>query len=329
MSDQDKQQRGNVDRDLFDRQLEQYLCGAAAQQGLRGNLASVVASIERGGGSGSSQDPNYAMLRLIGWREGRHEEFDPLHRPAYHLDRLRSAERRFRSLEPKHQSALVAHYVLASRCHETLRASFGEMAGVVLHRWRSKATKTRARDVGIAGAKAQQELEVVRAELAPLERQAAELQAQLDASVLPLPTHDEPEPEEPLLEAELTAKERRAARAQHRAAERAWRAPARFLEWLRAHERLTAEASLEAALRAAEPLRAASARLCAQLAAIAEAQAGADDEQLLVDACRRRLSETDKAALRQVAEVECRAAHRAWRESGKVEAKRWTEGDAA
>ncbi len=51
-------QRGAVDRDLFCARLDAYLGGTAAAHGLRGNLASVVSSIERGGAGGGGEDPN-------------------------------------------------------------------------------------------------------------------------------------------------------------------------------------------------------------------------------------------------------------------------------
>jgi hypothetical protein len=326
----DKQQRGSTDRDLYCRQLEQYLCGAAAAHGLRGNLASVVASIERGGASGSSADPNLAMLRLIGWRDGKHDDFDPMQRPAYHLDRLRGAEGRFRLLAPKHQATHVAHYVLLSRCHETLRASFGEMAGVVLHRYRAKAAKARARDAG--GAKVQVELERIRAELLPLDRQIADAQAVLDAPLM-LPAAG-PAPVRPDVELVLRGAEVKRRFAAYNAAVRAWREPQRLALQATHQRRQQAADTLATVPERAERLRAASACLCAELANVAEAAVNVDEEQQLVDACRAWAEQGQEGrerrdALIAAAEADCRAAHRAWRETGKLESQRWLDQGSA
>src|SRR5689334_21522143 len=92
----DQRTRGAVDRDLFCPRLDAYLGGSAAAHGLRGTLASVTASIERGGVGGGGEDPNLGMLRRIGWQEGRHEGYDPLRRPTHLLVPFRESEARFR-----------------------------------------------------------------------------------------------------------------------------------------------------------------------------------------------------------------------------------------
>lgn len=290
-------QRGAVDRDLFDARLDAYLGGAAAAHGLRGTLASVTASIERGGVGGGSEDPNLAMLRRIGWQEGKHDDFDPLRRPSQIIGPLRESERRFQQLSAKHQATHLAHYLGTSRCHPTLRATFGDLdgggvAGVVLQRWLGKKARERARG---ADGKALAALEALRAQLAPLERAIAEAEAILDRPA-------DPEPEVP---ESATKAERRALRAPWLAARRAAQEARQDAEWRR-----------DELLEQAAPLRAEQARLCAQLAAIAAVGNAADDEQALVDLCRSdKLDPKTKEGLVDAALADVRAAHRAWRDT--------------
>lgn len=325
-------QRGAVDRDLFCARLDAYLGGTAAAHGLRGNLASVVSSIERGGAGGGGEDPNLGMLRRIGWQEGRHEEYDPARTPRHVIEPLRESERRFRLLSTKHQGTHLAHYLGTSRCHPTLLATFGDLdgggvAGVVLERWLTRKAKERAR---AGDPKAQAALDAVRAELAPLERAVAETQAVLDRP-LTLPDHEEPRPAAP--EDPPLVLSRRAIHewwAPYRAALRTWRAPAVFLTWRHQESRQAALRQLEAATAAAAPLQAEQARLCAELAASAATKTGSGDEQALVTLCQKLNEQGQEGRDRRddlirAAEVDVRAAHRAWRETAKKAAKAWVE----
>jgi hypothetical protein len=329
-------QRGAVDRDLFCPRLDAYLGGAAAAHGLRGTLASVTASIERGGVGGGGEDPNLGMLRRIGWQEGRHEEYDPLRRPAPVLEKFREAERRFRRLATKHQATHLAHYLLTSRCHPTLLATFGDLdgggvAGVVLHRWLAKRAKLRARTS--TDTVSQVALDAVRAELAPLEQAMAEAQAVLDQP-LALPEHEEPCPVAP--EAPPLVLSKRALGewwAPYRAALRAWRAPAAFLVWQHQERRQQALRKLDAAQVAAAHLQAERARLCSLLATAAANESAGDDEQALVELCQK-LNEQGQAGrerrddMIRLAEGDVRAAHRGWRATAEQQAKAWVERDA-
>lgn len=310
-------QRGAVDRDLYCSRLDAYLGGSAAAHGFRGTLASVTASIERGGVGGGGEDPNLAMLRRLGWQEGRHEEFDPLRRPTYVLGPLRESEARFRMLSVKHQGTHLAHYLGTSRCHPTLLATFGDLdgggvAGVVLERWLTKKAKERSRS---SDGKHQAALEALRAELAPIEHAIAEAQAILDQPPLP-----EPEAPENATKAEL-----RALRAPWHAARRAAQEARQDAEWRR-----------DELLVQVAPLRAEQARLCAEDAASASAAAsaatktGVNDEQALVALCQKLNEQGQEGRERRddmirAAEADVRAAHRAWRDTAKKTAKVWLE----
>jgi hypothetical protein len=321
-------QRGAVDRDLYCSRLDAYLGGAAAAHGLRGNLASVVSSIERGGVGGGGEDPNLAMLRRIGWQEGRHDDFDPARQPGRVIEHLRDAERRFRLLSRKHQGTHLAHYLGTSRCHPTLLATFGDLdgggvAGVVLERWLTKKAKERAR---AGNAEQSAALVAVRAELAPLERAMAEAEAVLDQP-LTLPDHEEPCPVAPD-DPPLVLSRRAIAEwwAPYRAALRAWRAPAAFLTWQHQERRREALQRLQVAQAAAAPLRAEQARLCAELAASAAATTAAGDEQALVALCQKLNEQGQEGRERRddmirSAEGDVRAAHRAWRETAPKKAQ--------
>lgn len=306
-------QRGAVDRDLYCSRLDAYLGGAAAAHGLRGNLASVVSSIERGGVGGGGEDPNLAMLRRIGWQEGRHDDFDPARQPGRVIEHLRDAERRFRLLSTKHQGTHLAHYLGTSRCHPTLLATFGDLdgggvAGVVLERWLTKKAKERAR---AGGTEQQAPLATLRLSLAPLERAIAEAQAILDQA-------NPPEPE--LLDGVTeTRAERRARLAPWRAALRAAHEARQDAAWQR-----------DTLVEQAAPLRAEQARLCAELAASAAATTGVGDEQALVALCQKLNEQGQEGRERRddmirAAEGDVRAAHRAWRGTAKLAAKAWLE----
>lgn len=304
-------QRGAVDRDLYCARLDAYLGGAAAAHGLRGNLASVVSSIERGGVGGGGEDPNLMMLRRIGWQEGRHDDFDPARQPSRLIEHLRDAERRFRLLSAKHQGTHLAHYLGTSRCHPTLLATFGDLdgggvAGVVLERWLSKRARERARaaDGGVQAA-----LDAVRAELGPIERAIADAQAIVDRPPLP-------EPEVP----------EGASRAERQALLGPWRAARRAAQ----EARQDAEWNRDCLLDQAAPLRTEQARLCTELAAGAAAKTGVDDEQALVALCQKLNEQGQEGRDRRddmirAAEADVRAAHRAWRATAKQAAKAWLE----
>lgn len=309
-SDKGYRQRGAVDRDLYCARLDAYLGGAAAAHGLRGNLASVVSSIERGGVGGGGEDPNIMMLQRIGY----------LHSGAG-IGQHRESERRFRLVSPKRQGTHLAHYLGTSRCHPTLLATFGDLdgggvAGVVLERWLAKKAKERARG---ADPKAQAELERVRAELAPLERAIAEARAVLDAPIV-LPDHDGPRPERPDVELVLRSAEVKRRFAPYQAALRTWRAPVAKAARETRERRLRAIMTLDATEPLLAPLQAKRAQLCAELASAAATRTGAGDEQALVTLCQK-LNEQGKEGrdrrddLIRAAEADVRAAHREWRET--------------
>jgi hypothetical protein len=328
-------QRGAVDKDLFCARLDAYLGGAAAAHGLRGTLASVTASIERGGAGGGGEDPNLAMLRRIGWQEGRHDEFDPLRLPTRLLEQMRESERRFRLLSAKHQGTHLAHYLGTSRCHPTLLATFGDLdgggvAGVVLERWLAKKAKERARG---ADGKLQAALDAVRAELAPLERAIAEARAVLDAPIA-LPDVG-PKPERPDVELVLRGAEVKRRFAPYHAAVRAWRAPVQEAARKAQERRQRAGETILATEPLLPPLRAEQARLCAEQAASIASQTSARDEEALVEHCQELNKQGQEGRKRRddlirAAEADVRAAHRAWRDTAKKVAKDWlNDGSAA
>lgn len=161
-------QRGAVDRDLFCPRLDAYLGGAAAAHGLRGTLASVTASIERGGVGGGGEDPNIGMLMRVGYL-----------RSGPGIAQHRESERRFRLLTTRHQATALAHYLGTSRVHATLRANFGDLdgggvAGVVLYRWQLKQAKTRQRDAEAGFGRLALEIDPLSSQLGAIEREMAE-----------------------------------------------------------------------------------------------------------------------------------------------------------
>lgn len=167
------QQRGALDRDLFCPRLQRLLLGAASELGQRGNLAQVVASIERGGVGGGGEDPNLGMLRRLGATDTRGIDNRVRH--------LRELDQRWRGLERKRQATGLAHYLGTPRAHHTLRSVFGEgqggLAGVVLWRWQGKQARLRDKGLGGVGARVAAELEPVRAALLPIERELIEIRA--------------------------------------------------------------------------------------------------------------------------------------------------------
>jgi hypothetical protein len=169
-------QRGALDRELFCPRLQRLLLGAASELGQRGNLAQVVASIERGGVGGGGEDPNLGMLRRLGATDTRGIDNRVSH--------LRELDRRWSGLEKKRQATGLALYLGTPRCHPTLREHFGEgqggLAGVVLYRWQLKQAKSRTRDCVTLGAKLVAALDALRAELLPLEQELVEVTAALD-----------------------------------------------------------------------------------------------------------------------------------------------------
>lgn len=317
---------GRVDRELFCPRLEELLCGGAAAHGHRSNLGSTIASIERGGSSGGATEPPHEqMLRRIGWREGKHDGYDPTQAPSYRLGQLRDSERRFTALPPRHQATLLARYLGASNVHETLRAHFGELAGVVLERWRARQAKARARGAASATAKPAAELARLQSELRPLEEQAEAARVTL-ALELKLPELGPPPPR-PHVELVLRRPLVEAVMRPYRAALRAWDHPR--TRAIREHRdrREVAREALAAALTAAAPLRAAIAQLCSEIATVEGRGSGADDEQALVDLCRGGWKRDEKARAREAAEDDVRAAHRAWHGTARQVAKAWLEDE--
>lgn len=308
-------QRGAVDRDLFCPRLDAYLGGAAAAHGLRGTLASVTASIERGGVGGGGEDPNIGMLMRVGYL-----------RSGPGIAQHRESERRFRLLTTRHQATALAHYLGTSRVHATLRASFGDLdgggvAGVVLYRWQLKQAKTRQRDAEAGFGQLALRLDPLSSELAAIEREIADCQAVLTtATVLP---EQGPRPERPHVPLVLARKVRQQELAPYWRELREWGAPLRRVRVAATQRRQDAETRLFELSELAYPLRAKLARLLAQQAALAATGSTADDEQALVDICRNKLTQSAKDDFISLAQADVRATHRDWYASGKKVAKAW------
>lgn len=328
-SDSDKRERGSVDRELYCKLLERLLLGSAAELGHHGNMGQVVAAIERGGAGGSTANPDLAMLARIGWKQGVHDGYDRERAPVYRLEQLRELGVAWELLAPGQQETALAHYLGSPRAPETLRAHFGEFAGVVLHRWLRRKAKERARNAGAGTAKALAELERVRAELAGIEREFAAL-----AATQPTPPL---RPERPSIPLVLSKRARKEERAPYRAARAAYleamQTHTAIAEgWLAGFEFRTLELGLHA-----KPLEAEQARLCAVLAAL---HAGGDaqaDELELVEACgtggerkkRADLLPGGENDLTTRAEADVRALHRAWRTARRKAARAWVDADGA
>lgn len=311
-TDKGHRARGALDRELFCPRLQRLLLGAASELGQRGNLAQVVASIERGGVGGGGEDPNLSMLRRLGATDTRGIDG--------RIGTLRALELQWQQLSAKQQAVALAHYLGTPRAHATIRQHFGNgsdaeaqqgsLAGVVLYRWQLKQAKARERAslAGMGPLAAQ--LEAVRAELQPLER---ELAAAIEAAERAVPDLG-PAPERPFLPLLRRASIKRQL-APYREAYRKWRQPLReALQW-----RELAAARRDELRALLPPLQAQQARLCGALADGAVLGSSADDEQALVQLCRSGKLDVD-AHLRP-AEAEVRALHRAWALAGKSAAK--------
>lgn len=298
--------RGALDRELFCPRLQRLLMGSASELGQRGNLAQVVASIERGGASGGGEDPNLGMLRRLGATDTRGID--------NRVGQLRELGQRWHALDRIRQATALALYLGTSHCHPTLREHFGEgqggLAGVVLYRWQLRQAKGRTRDLGSAGAKAREALDQVRAELGPLEREAANARAVLEQQLV-LPEAD-PRPDRPYVPLVLRAAEVERQEAPWRAAMRAWLAPRRRAREAWERRRQEATAALQRAEAVAPALRARQAELCAELAGLAAVANEADDELALVKLCRGGLEKSARAEMVRAAENDVRGLHRDW-----------------
>lgn len=295
-----------LDRELFCPRLQRLLLGAASELGQRGNLAQVVASIERGGGGGGGEDPNLSMLRRLGATDNRGIDNRVSH--------LRELDKRWAGLEKKRQATGLALYLGTPRCHPTLREHFGEgqggLAGVVLYRWQLKQAKGRTRDEIGAGTKVTDELAEVWGQLRPLEREIAAVQDVL-ARPAALPTLG-PRPEPPETDPELSKRQLAEALAPYRATLAAWRGKAREAQEAAVAWRDLAIDRLAALEAQVAPLRALQALLCAQLAELAATGNEADDELGLVKICRGGLEKSARADMLEKAEADVRGLHRAW-----------------
>ncbi|UOF77378.1 hypothetical protein [Caudoviricetes sp.] len=298
----------SLDRELYCPQLQRLLMSAASELGLHG------ANFERSGGS--TEDPNYAMLRRIGIPNDI-DKHGRVHRRQI-VGPLVALEKRWRQLSRSDQATALAHYLGTPRAHETLRSQFGELAGVVLHRWLTKQAKGRDRLARVGTEKAQARLAEIREKLLPLELELSRL-ARLNRRPLRI-EEPETEPED----VEQARVERR-----HR---EACRAVLRFLAGLRNADiaRRTTEAEC-----AAKPLRDEAATLCAQESACYGAGDAGDDEAALLDACGRGGEKKKRADLLPGGEndlttgatSDVKALHRAWFATGRAQAKAWVLGD--
>lgn len=314
--------KGALDRDTFCPQLQRLLLGAASELGQRGNLAQVVASIERGGVGGGGEDPNIGMLRRLGATDTRGID--------NRVGQLRELERRFGMLTRHQQATALAHYPGTPRAHHTLQSTFGHgqggLAGVVLYRWQVKQAKARARSPGMARVTA--EIERVRGELLPLEHELATLAAVLTTPVA-LPERKLSPPERPYVALVLRRRFIDEVLAPWRQACRDYWAPTRKAHADGQARRLDASVRIHDIEGKAAPLRAEQARLCAQQAALAAAGDVVDDEQTLVDLCRGKLEPAAKDAMLSAAAADVRALHRAWYATAKRAAKAWVDGESA
>lgn len=166
--------RGGSKRDhgLWNADVEWLLCCSSAELGQRGTMASVVSTIERGGGPGGGEDPNLAMLRRFGWAE------EPGKLPRNPLmARERQLTKRWTQLERPHQQALVAHYLLTPAVEGKIRARCGMLSGVVLARWMEEHASVRRGVRGEQVAKVQDLLAPLHAELDPILRSIANARA--------------------------------------------------------------------------------------------------------------------------------------------------------
>ncbi len=308
-----------LDRELYCPRLERLLFDAASELGLRGNLSSTIASIERGGaGGGSNEDPNLAMLRRLGatdrsWITGK-------------ASHLRTLERQWALLSREHQATALAHYLGTPRTHGTFKERFGcgqgGLAGVVFYRWQNRQAKGRQRTLAAPTAQLTARLEGVRAELAPIDAELKALRG-LSRAAAPIPYLPKPQSTK---RAPLSAEELAELLSVYHATVAAHRAVARFLAALRSVDIDRQIGALNAQRR---PLLAEQAQLCADLAKAVEMVAdGQDDEQALLLLCRSGTLNSE-SHLSQ-AEADVRALHRAWYAAGKATAKsaatEWVDG---
>lgn len=316
----------NTDRETYCPNLQRLLLSAASELGLR------AANYERSGGS--TEDPNYAMLRRIGVPDDVDKNGRVYRRQV--VGPIRNLERRWAMLSREQQETAAAHYLGTPRAHETLRATFGEFAGVVLHRWLRRQSKARERLAKSGGAKAVEKLDVLRAKLAPIDQQISTLLSRASDPFVE-PQRDAP-PAKPAVPDGLNDKATKAFLKPWRADMRQWEAPvvtARIV-WRERRAALLAEVDLLQS--AAEPLRAESGRLCAQVAALHGTGDVGGDETELLDACGRGgekkkrpdlLPGGGKDDLSKPAAEDVRALHRAWYATNKKLAEAWVKEEVA
>lgn len=311
-----------LDRELYCPRLEHLLMGSAAELGQRGNLAQVVASIERGGVGGGGEDPNLGMLRRLGATDTRGID--------NRISRLRELELRWRLLTTAQRATALAHYLGTTRAHATLRERFGAgqggLAGVVLWRWQARQTKGRQRVAQADCSKLGERLAAVRAALEPIDAETKAL-CGLSRAVAPIPNLPKPT----VRQAEALAGPDGDAEALHTDRVLEWhqtvlahRAVARFLAGLRA---LDIDRQLASLHDRRLPLQAEQERLCAALADAASLGAAGDDEEALVRLCRS--GNLDPGAHLAGAEADVRALHRAWKATAAKLAKAWVDDDGA
>lgn len=299
-----------LDRELYCPRLDRLLTVSASELGLRGNLAQVVASIERGGAGGGGEDPNLSMLRRLGATDRSW-----ISRKAQMLTEI---EQQWRLLDAKQQTIALAHYLGTPRAHATIRERFGAgqggLAGVVLYRWQRRQAKQRARASSVGSARLLEQLDAVRAELAPLEREMATLVALLEQP-LPDPGAPPERPEDPPLV--LRRKHLLAWWRPYRLKRAEWAAPVKAAR----QRRQEAAARCNQIVPLLPPLRAEQARLSAALADVVAAPVPPStkpnspdpsdyDELALVRLCRSGNLDADEHTTN--AEREVRGLHRAW-----------------
>jgi len=172
--------RGSTDRELWDADLAWFLCSAPAALGERGSLAAVIAAIERGGASSSSDHDHHTDAQLGGrwgrFRGSREGE----------VERARRLGARWRLVPAAHRRILEAHYLGSSwRPRDdrgepvtTVGARLGELAAVATLIWSERAARRPA-----SARKRERELDnrasELRAELEALERRMDELEPAL------------------------------------------------------------------------------------------------------------------------------------------------------
>jgi hypothetical protein len=167
--------RGSTDKELWSAQLSWLLGASASALGVRGTMAAVIAAVERGGASGSS-DFDHHTDSQIGGRWGVKAD-----RPEREGDvsRHRRLSRQWSLVPLEHQRVLLAHYLGTARqigalCQSdvagaVVEGKFGELTGAVAFLWCRRQAERRVRSQQGERVTRQRTAAVLRLELQRLE----------------------------------------------------------------------------------------------------------------------------------------------------------------